>query len=214
MGKAGLVTIAWAVWMVAASPVWAATTVYPVKDGTLVDGGTYGPFDGVADGADWTFNQSSYEGSITLTTETPETSLEHRLVWEYNLSSVTIGPWVSATLTFTLRGAPIWPFPDVDVHIYSYPADLVESLGDFAAAPATLQGQVAVAPFQSPTVYVLDVSVVVSTALRTGSDKVAFRFQVDPDTSNPTNQAFMDALDTTPATKPYLTINTAVLPCD
>ncbi|MFH0980313.1 MAG: hypothetical protein V2A79_02080, partial [Planctomycetota bacterium] len=47
-----------------------------------------------------------------------------------------------------------------------------------------------------------------------GSDKVAFRFQVDPDTSNPTNQAFMDALDTTPATKPYLTINTAVLPCD
>ena len=193
----------------------AAVTVYPTKDGTLADGGGYGPFDGTADNADWTFNQSSYEGTITLNTPAPpEESVEHRLVWEYDLTSVSVGPWASATLTFTIRGAPIWPFPDVSVYVYSYPADLVEALSDFSAGPAAYQGAVTVVAFQSPTVYTLDVSTVVALALRTTPKRVAFRFQVDPATINAANQAFIDALDTTPATKPYLTINSAALPAD
>ena len=197
--------------------VWraeAAQTVYPSKDGTLADGGIYGSFDGVADDADWYFNQSSYEGSITLATDPPESSLEHRVVWEYNLSGVTLEPPVSATLTFTIRGAPIWPLPDVDVHVYSYPADLQETLDDFPAGPAVFQGSVTIEPYQTPTEYSLNVADVVSDALDSGDDKVAFRFQIDPDTPYENNQAFIDALDSNPSTKPFLTIDEGPVPGD
>jgi hypothetical protein len=180
-------------------------TVFPSADGTLADGGIYGPFDGVADDWDWTFNESGYEGSITLTTAAPP-GLEHRVVWEYSLSGVTLEPPVSAELTFTVRGAPIWPFPDVDVCVFSYPADMLESPEDFAVGPAIFQGLVTVVAYQPPTVYALDVSEVVSEALLMGGDAVAFRFQVDPDTGNESNQAFIDALDSDPATKPFLSI--------
>ena len=187
----------------------APQTLYPAKDGTLADGGIFGPFDGVADDADWFFNQSSYEGSITRSTTTPQSSIEHRVVWEYSLSSVTLTPPVSATINFTLRGAPIFPFPDMDVHVYSYPADLVESLQDFNRTPAVLQGVVTVSPYQSPTDFQIDVSDVVSAALLSGSDKVAFRFQIDPETAHTANQAFMDVLDSDVTTKPYLLIDRA-----
>ncbi|UCG15346.1 MAG: hypothetical protein JSV19_08600 [Phycisphaerales bacterium] len=188
--------------MVCGSVTAVEPPIYPGKDGTLADGGTYGPLDGVADDADWYFNESSYEGSITLST-----AVEHRVVWEYSLAGVTLGPPVSATLTFTIRGAPIWPFPDVDVHVYSYPADFLETMDDFGSGPTELQGSVTIQPNQDPTEYSLDVGAVVNEALISGGDLVAFRFQVDPGTSAPANQAFIDALDTDPTSKPYLTIS-------
>ena len=200
-----------AVWLAcsAYAPTAAATqTVYPVKDGTLADGGIYGTFDGIADDWDWTFNQTGYEGSITLTTEAPPL-LEHRVFWEYDLAGITLEPPVAAELTFTVRGAPIWPFPDVNVNVYSYPADLQETPDDYFAGPAILQGTATIVAYQPPTEYTLDVSGVVSEALLSGEDKVAFRFQVDPDTPNDRNQAFIDALDSDPATKPYLVIDEA-----
>jgi len=200
--------------MLAAS-AGAAQTTYPSDDGTLVDGGIYGDFDGIADGADWYFNQSSYEGSITLTTPPPpEDSVEHRLVWEYNLSSVSLAPPVSATLTFTIRGAPVWPFPDVDVFVLSYPADLQQTLDDFHSGPTAYQGSVTITPYQPPTEYSLKVDDLVSQALASGADKVALRFQVDPDTEDTTNQAFIDALDSNPTSKPYLSIALPRVPGD
>ncbi|MCK4659437.1 MAG: hypothetical protein KAV82_07935 [Phycisphaerae bacterium] len=201
-------------WMVCCSIAAAAQTVYPCKDGTLVDGGIYGAFDGVADDADWYFNNTSYEGSITLSTKVGSPNFEHRVVWEYNLSSVSLEPPVSAMLTFTIRGAPIWPFPDVDVHVYSYPADLLETLGDFSSVPAVFQGSVTISPYQLPTEYSLDVSSVVSESLHDGDDKVAFRFQIDPDTPYSSNQAFIDAVDSDPSTKAFLTIDEASAPGD
>ena len=200
--------LAWILGVVLTGAAGAATTVRPTKDGTLADGGIYGPFDHVADNADWYFNASSYEGSITLAIETPP-SLEHRVVWEYSLSTITLQPPVTARLYFTIRGAPVYPRPDTVVHVYSYPSDLLETLADFSSGPAVLQGSVTLAAYQDPTVFSLDVSTVVSDSLQTNSDKVAFRFQVDPGTANPTNQAFMDATDTDPTTKPYLVIDTA-----
>jgi hypothetical protein len=189
-------------------------TVHPLKDGTLADGGTYGAFDGIADDWDWTFNQSGYEGSITLTTEAPA-PLEHRLVWEYDLSSITLEPPVAAALRFSIRGAPIWPFPDVNVSIYSYPADLQETPDDYHSGPSVLQGAVTIVAYQDPTEYVLDVGAVVSDVLLSGVDSVAFRFQVDPNTPNDRNQAFIDALDSNPSTKPFLVIEEApVIPGD
>jgi hypothetical protein len=192
-------------WMGAAAE--AAFTVRPARDGTLVDGGIYGAFDGVPDDADWVFNQSGYEGSITLTTTTPSSSLEHRVVWEYNLATVTLTPPVSAKLYFKLRGAPVFPRPPAPVNVYSYPSDLVERLDDFYLGPAVLQGAVSVPAFQPPTLYSIDVSAVVDAALATGADRVAFRFQIDSATTHPENQAFNDALDAEPETKPYLTID-------
>ncbi len=190
----------------------ADQTIYPVKDGTIVDGGIFGPFDGVPDDRDWSFNGSSYEGAITLTTDPPASSLEGRVVWEYSLSSVALAPPVSATLTFTLRGAPIFPLPDVHVHVYSYPADLVESDDDFSAGPAVFQGSAIVGAFQSPTVFSVNVSDVINESLASGSDRAAFRFQVDPQTVNTVNQAFIDALDSDVTTKPFLTIGEGGLP--
>jgi hypothetical protein len=197
-----------------ASVAVAAEMVYPVKDGTLADGGVFGTFDGIADDYEWAFGdpRTGYEGTITLLTETPESSLEHRVVWEYDLSAVTLSPPVSATLTFTIRGAPVYPFPDVDVHVYAYPADLQESPDDYHAGPAVLQGSVSIGAYQDPTVYSLNVSQIVSQSLLSGDDKVAFRLQIDPDTLHDINQAFIDAIDSDPATKPFLTIDEAAAP--
>lgn len=176
---------------------------------TLADGGVFGAFDGVADDWDWTFSDpsSGYQGMITLSTETPESSLEHRVVWEYDLSVVSVPAPVSAALTFSLRGASVHPFPDVDVHVYAYPADLQETRDDFHVGPALLQGSATVIPYQEATEYLLDVSAVVSQALLAGTNRVAFRFQVDPDTLNAVNQAFIDAVDSSPDSKPFLTID-------
>lgn len=187
-------------------PTGRPATVRPVADGTLVDGSIYGEFDGIPDDWDWTFDASGYEGAITLGTALPASSLEHRVVWEYNLSTVTPEPPVYATLTFTIRGAPVFPMPDTVVHVYSYPADLLEMPEDFGAEPAVLQGSVTVEPFQAPTVYTLDVSRAVNAALRSGDARIGFRFQVNPDTPHTRNQAFIDALDEEPETKPFLSI--------
>ncbi|HRX85492.1 MAG TPA: hypothetical protein P5572_10780 [Phycisphaerae bacterium] len=188
-------------------PALAAQSLYPAKDGTLADGGVYGPFDGTADDADWYFNQSSYEGSISRSTT--GAGLEHRVTWEYDLAGVTVLPPVQATLRFVLRGAPVFPMPDAKIHVYSYPADLQESLGDFNAGPAVLQGIVTVPAYQAPTVYTVDVSAVVNAAIVGGGRKVAFRFQIDPATSNPANQAYIDAIDSDATTKPRLTVEEA-----
>ena len=178
-------------------------TLSPVADGTIVDGGSRGPFDGVGDWADWTFNNSGSEGAITLAT-----GLEQRVVWEFNLATVTAAPPVTALLTFTLRGAAIFPANPADVQILSYPADLVENLNDFAAGPAVLESEKLVAAFAPPTRYVVDVSATVNAALGAGVRRVAFRFQIDPETEN--GQAFFDALDSDPATKPSLSIQNRV----
>jgi|GEM_PF-2709765 len=185
----------------------------PARDGTILDGGNY-PFDGVPDEADWYFTNppSSYEGAITLATAASQ--LEHRLVWEYSLTfASSFTPPVTARLSFTLRGAPAFPRSDVDVHVYNYPADLVESLSDFSSTPAVFQDHVIVAPFQPSTDFVIDVSHAVSQALADGAAGVAFRFQVDPLSSHTINQAFMDAYDSPADTKPVLTVIDA-LPAD
>ncbi len=187
-------------------------TIRPSFDGTLVDGGVYGTFDGVADSTDWTFNQSSYEGAITLATPATGMKSEYRVVWEYNLSTVGATPPVGATLTVSLRGAPIYPMPDAQVQVVSYPADLKETAGDFAAAPSQLVSTLTVRPFQPTTQYTLDVSNVVSQALSSGSKKVAFRFQLKADAGQTANQAFVDATDADPTSKPYLTLGTPLAP--
>ena len=194
-------------WLVCCSLVEGAEIVYPSKGGTLADGGMYGPFDGVADNADWRFDGSGYDGAITLSTGEGSPNLEHRVVWAYDLGGLGVVLPVTASLTFPVRGAPIFPFPDVDLHVYTFPADLRETLDDFHAGPTVLQGRVIVSPRQPPTEYSLDVSAVVNEFLLNGSDKAAFRFQVDPDTPHNANQAFIDALDSDPSTKPFLTID-------
>lgn len=183
----------------------ADLTIYPAADGTLVDGGEDEVFDGTADSADWSFNDTSFEGTITLAPH-DTFPFENRLVFEYNLNTVTAHPPVAAVLTFTLRGPPIFPSDAAVVHVYSYPADLLESLGDFAAGPAILEAIVIVEPFQIAT-YTVDVGESVSAALVSGGQKVGFRFQIDPDSADLANQqAYLDALDSAPATKPFLTV--------
>ena len=133
----GLVVVCW---ICTAGAAWAQTLL-PVKDGTLADGGTYGVFDGVPDIADWYFNASSFEGSISLAVGGPGGGLDRRVVWEYDLSDITREPPVSATLGFSLRGAFGFPVPeDVDVHVYAYPSDLVESMDDFAGGTGGVAG--------------------------------------------------------------------------
>jgi hypothetical protein len=146
--------------------------------------------------------------------EARNVNLEHRLVWEYDLSTVTMEPPVDAVLNFTIRGAPIWPFPDMTVNVYSYPADLQETLADFSSGPAVLQGSAIVVGYQPATPYSLNVSEVVNQALLSSEDKVAFRFQIDPDTPYDANQAFVDALDSNPASKPALVISEPATPGD
>jgi hypothetical protein len=182
-------------------------TFYTNIDGTIVDGGVFGEFDGVPDDWDWTFDDSGYEGAITLSTESPINSMEHRVVWEYDLRTLTIEPPVSATLHFTIRGATVFPIEDAVVHIYTYPANLDEDPEDFGAEPAVFQGSVTVPPFQPATDYELDVSDAVNDVLGNPLEAVAFRFQINPDTPHDRNQAFIDAADDDPSTKPFLVIS-------
>ena len=183
-----------------------AERVWPSADGTVLSGGVFGAFDDVPDHWDWSFDESSYEGAITLVTETPESSFERRVVWEYDLRGLSHQPPVAATLSFTLRGAPVYGMPDADVHVYSFPADLTESPGDYRAGPAVFAGSVTVAPYQEPRTYTLDISHAVNEALRSGSNQIAVRFQINPDTPHARNQAFIDALDDEPSTKPYIIV--------
>ncbi len=201
-----------AVWLLP-SPVAAAEptlTITPSADGTLVDGQPYGSFNGDADDADWTFNQSSYEGTITRSTPDSGAHVEHRLVFEYDLQTVAYSPPVTASLSFSLRGVTIFPFPDVTVSVYTYPADLQETLADFSAGPASLIGQVTVVARQSSTSYILPANEAVSRALSDGSKKVALRFQIDPRTPHEQNQAFLDAMDSVPSSKPRLIVTDAI----
>jgi hypothetical protein len=182
---------------------FADQIIPPSADGTLVDGGGYGVFDGVADSADWSFNQSSYEGAVTVSHEA-DAQVEHRMVFEFNLSTVIRPLPVVAGLKFKLRGAPRFPAETAEVQVYSFPSDLLENSGDFSAGPALLAGEVSVAAFQPATDFEVDVSDQVNSALRTTSKRMAFRLQLHPQTQSA--QAFMDALDTDPMSKPSLVL--------
>jgi hypothetical protein len=199
----------------------AEQTLSPSADGTLLDGGTQWPFDGVADEAEWAFNPEfgHYAGAITLVRTLPQ-GIEHRVVWEYNLATVTPAQPVTATLTFGLRGPPRFPAEPAEVTIYSYPADLLEKLSDFSVGPTTLVTSKSIAPFQIVTTYVANVSDIVNAAIASGAMKAGFRFQINPGTVIQSNQAFMacsprngttcaDITDD-PLTKPYLTVRDRV----
>jgi len=190
-------------------PAQAAEYVYPVAGGTLADGGSLGPFDGIADGWNWEFGPSGFAGAVTLTTETPSSAVEHRIVFEYDIRRVTLSAPIHATLTFTVRGVRAFPFPDMNLHVYSYPADLLESPNDFAAGPATLRGVFVVSAMQEATRTTLDVSDLVASTI-SGSGKLAFRFQIDPNTPHVANQVFINTLDTDLTTIPVLTIRSAL----
>jgi len=189
------------------SGVLADQIVAPSADGTLVDGGGYGNFDGIADSADWSFNQSSYEGAITVSHE-PASQVEHRLVFEFNLVSVSNLSPVSARLKFKLRGAPRFPAESAVVQVFSYPSDLVETLADFSAGPTELLGQVEVAPFQAQTLFEIDVTDQVNQALLSTAKRIAIRLQLDPQTQSA--QAFLDGLDSDPTTKPSIVVSDAI----
>lgn len=184
-------------------------TLTPRADGTIVDGDGAGRFDGVPDDADWFFNQSSYEGAITLSPDGAN-AVEHRVIFEYDLSSLSVTHPVSARLRFQIRGAARFPAEDAEVHIYSYPADGRENLADFDRSPAILEGVIAVAPFAPPTVYVLDVSQSVSEALVAGEGAVGFRMQMAIDTTESADQAFLDANEDDQSTKPQLLLGLQV----
>ncbi|MFQ5590910.1 MAG: dockerin type I domain-containing protein [Phycisphaerae bacterium] len=201
--------IAAVAWLLGAVASDGAITVYPSADGTLRDRAVDGILDGLPDEVDWSFNQSSFEGAITLSTGNPLTTLEDRVVWEYNLTAVSYTPPVFATLDFTMRGAPAYPRPNVDVHIYAYDADLVEDASDyyvgFSGGPPIFVHSITVPPYQPPTEHSVSVSSIVNAALGAGGAmKAAFRFQIDPETPYALNQVFIDALDTEPDTKPVL----------
>ncbi len=195
---------------IALAPAHAVEIILPVADGTCADGGPFGPFDGTVDRCNWAFAPVGFAGAVTLTTETPASSIEHRMVFEYDLRNVPVSIPLTATLTFTTRGARAVPFPDVNLHLYAYPADLTELPSDFSAGPAALLHVVTVEAMQAPTLEVVDVTELVTTAVQSGVRRVAFRFQIDPNTPHATNQVFIDALDTQPATKPYLSVRSAV----
>ncbi len=182
--------------------------VHPIKDGTLVDGDGFGPFDGVADAADWFFNGSSYDGSIALIGETAAGGVEYRVVWEFDLEGVAPPAPVDAVLEFTLRGAPIFPFPVVSVHVYAYAADLQETADDFSEVATAFEGRVFVRPSEGRFCRI-NVSDAVNHAILSGDNAVAFRFQIDPTTINLLNQAFIDATEADPNTKPRLLISPA-----
>jgi hypothetical protein len=186
-------------------------TISPSADGTIVDGRPYGELDGVPDAWDWTFNESGYEGSIARVTDPPSLAFEHRVVWEYSLSSVALTPPVVATLTFALRGPPRFPADDARVAVFAYPADLRESSADFSAVPAILLASVSVEPYQPLTSFSVDVSDVVAAALGSTDKRVAFRFQIDPQSPSTSSQAFMDAVDAITSTKPALSVRQGLL---
>jgi len=196
--------------MLASLPTEAAEVIYSRADGTLADGGLLGSYDGVVDSWNWVFSPTGFAGAVTLTTETPASAVEHRIVCEYDLRGMVVPTPFKATLTFTTRSVNVFPFPDVTLHVYSYPADLIESPGDYSREPATLQGVFMVTADQASRVETLDVTGLVASALLAGDNLVAFRFQIDPNTPHVTNQVFIDALDTDPVTKPFLIIRSAL----
>ncbi|UCE60660.1 MAG: hypothetical protein JSU63_02700 [Phycisphaerales bacterium] len=187
----------------------AAEIVYPVADGTLLDGGVVGSYDGVVDGWSWEFDSAGNSGVVTLATETPASAVENRTVYEYDLRGVNVPTPVKAALTFTARGPSVVPFPDVTLHVYSYPADLLESPDDFSAGPAVLEGAFNVTAMQAPKTEMLDVTERVNAAL-SGNRTIGFRFQIDPQSPNASNQVFIDSLDAEPMTKPVLTIRSGL----
>ncbi len=202
--------ILWAWCALASLPTHAAEIIYPVADGTLADGGDLGDYDQVVDGWNWAFKRTGFAGAVTLSTETPDGAVEHRIVTEYNLREVNVATPIEATLTFTARGIRAFPFPDATLHVYSYPADLLESPDDYSRGPAVLRGTFTVSAAQPATVYILDVTDLVTSVLLSGDKRLAFRFQIDPNTPHEANQVFIDALDSQPSTKPFLTIRSAV----
>lgn len=181
----------------------------PVADGTLVDGGGYGRFDGIADEWDWTFNESGYEGAITLSRSPAPILLEHRVIWEFSLAAVNTPLPVTARFTVLIRGAPRFPAEDSVVAVFAYPGDLLERAEDFAQGPTTLAGSTSLAPFQPPTYVTFDVGRIVNDALAAGQRNIGFRLQIDPNSSEATSQAFIDALDSEPSSKPVLTVDSA-----
>lgn len=193
---------------VLASPAGALSTLYPVKDGTIVDGYDPAPYDGTPDAYDWYFYDSApFAGMIALEFG----NADRRVFWEYDLSSVTQTPPVAATLTFNLVGPFRFPADNADVHVYAYGVTLPlsETLSDYSATPATLQGVAVVPPNGVSAQYSVDVSQVVGAALTSGANAVAFRFQIDPNATNDNQQARIDARDSDPTTKPKLTIDLA-----
>ncbi|MCC7292451.1 MAG: hypothetical protein IT449_10375 [Phycisphaerales bacterium] len=195
---------------VGAFPALAQDVVRPGADGTLADGLPYGQFDGTADDWDWTFNESGYEGAITLTCEREESCLETRVVWEYDLTRIRSIPPLQAGLTFTLRGPSIFPFPDSIVHVYAYPADGREATTDYSAGPVTYLGYVRLEAYEDPREHTLNVSAIANEVVQFGNDRLALRFQIDPDTAEDRQQAFIDALDSESGSKPYLTLDEAM----
>jgi hypothetical protein len=191
-------------------PARAAEVVYPAADGTLADGGGHGNRDGVADAANWELSSTGFAGAVTLATESPASAVEHRMVFEYDLRGLSIAAPLDAELIFTTRGVSVTPFPDVVLRVYSYPADLVESMSDFAAGPAAVAGEVTVTAMQPPTVVTVDVSAAVASAIAGGRGMVGLRFQIDPGTPNTVNQVFIDALGAAALSKPHLVIRSAV----
>jgi len=192
--------------------VAAMRIIYPANNGklggTLADGGLYGVFDGVADAWDWTFNgYGGYEGVLTLMQGDTARPLEQRVIWEYDLSSLPADTALSAVLNFTLRGAPIYPFPDMTVHVYSYPSDLAETAADYNAGPATLAAVVVVPPYVESS-FRVNITNTVVEAIRHAGGHLALRFQLAPDSPYDGNQAFMDCVDTDDSTKPLLTVPT------
>jgi len=179
---------------------------YPSADGTIVDGGSYGPFDGLGDSADWTFNETGYEGAISLA-RVPAPGFERRVVCEYDLQSLTAPSPVIATLTFRVRGSGLFPVSNAGVRVYSYPADLSEQVTDFSAGPSVFVVEESILPYQPAMLYEIIIGSLIDEALANGTKTVAFRFQIDPNTAPESNQVFIDALDTVPSSKPFITVH-------
>lgn len=213
MKKHSVTTVLVAMGLACATVRAATVTLYPyiLADGTLMDSNLADGFE-LADTAEWGFNaSSSFAGALALVApQESNPGFERRVFWEYDLRNVSFSTPVRARLDFRLRGAPVWPFPPVDVHVYAYIADLRADLSDYAVEPASFQGSVTVLPSLVPgqgiVVGSFDVSDVVNQALNAGAIAVGFRFQIDPNTPNARNQAFIDAQDVDKSTKPNLVI--------
>ncbi len=204
--------------LTAAAACWGAasataqTIVYAdaTADGTVGDG-LEGPFDGTADVWDYNWPDPEHPSQIAGTISWTTGIVEYRTFWEYNLPTIPYEPPVSATLTFTLLGHTGWPFPDSEVLVYAYPGDGWEYKTDYNMGPAVLQGSVMVYPNQEPTLYTVDVSDAINDAIADRATRVAFRFQINTDLPAPVGEAFIEAYDGEPSTKPYLTITDLVL---
>jgi hypothetical protein len=191
-----------------------AVTIYPAGNarvgGTLADGGLYGPFDGVADTWDWTFNGiGGFEGVLTLSQGSAARPAEQRVVWEYDVSALSTGAPFTAFVVFELRGPPIFPFPDVPVSVFAYPADLREDPSDYAVE-ATPVASAEISPFTTRG-YQLNITPAIVNALDTSDGRIGLRFQIDPDSPFDSNQAFMDISDADDMTKPAIYVPTTVL---